>query len=302
VSKLRFDGRSAIITGAGRGLGRTHALLLASRGARVLVADSGAAVDGDGGSKAPADEVVAEIKAKGGEAVACYASVAEPAGGAAIVEAALDSFGRLDIVINNAGISDPTLFEDLSLDRFRRAVDILYLGSVQVLKAAWPRLLQAGYGRVVNTVSEGMFGAHQMATDTGSANGGAYALTMTLATEGLRHGVHVNAISPRAATRMTDPQVISRVLGVPEEMLRSGTAALTPELVSPAVAFLAHESCKLNGEVLVAGGGQVLSLAAFMTKGIHNPALTPEDVAEQIDAVLNVDGAQRLVVQAAPSS
>src|SRR5262249_6977619 len=160
MRELRFDGRSVIVTGAGRGVGRCHALLLASRGARVVVADLGGKLDGSGSSSEPADQVVKEIKSAGGEAVACYASVADEAGAASIVNTALEAFGCLDVVINNAGISDPGLFADLSLAHFRRMLDVHYLGTVYVLKAAWPHLRAAGNGRVVNTCSEATGGIH----------------------------------------------------------------------------------------------------------------------------------------------
>src|SRR5215475_896802 len=136
MAELRFDGRSVIVTGAGRGLGRCHALLLASRGAKVVVADFGGQLDGSGSSAEPAALVVKEIEAAGGEAVACHASVADEAGAASIVQTALDAFGRLDAVINNAGISDPTPFEDIPLEQFRQMLDVHYLGTVHVLKAA----------------------------------------------------------------------------------------------------------------------------------------------------------------------
>src|SRR5262245_19931053 len=149
MSELRFDGRSVIVTGAGRGIGRCHAMLLASRGAQVVVADLGGQLDGTGSSSDPADEVVKEIRAAGGTAVACYASVADGAGAASIVQTALDSFGRLDVVVNNAGIADPDWFEDLSLDRYRRMVDVHFVGTVNVVKAAYPHLIAGGSGRIL---------------------------------------------------------------------------------------------------------------------------------------------------------
>jgi NAD(P)-dependent dehydrogenase (short-subunit alcohol dehydrogenase family) len=297
LEPLRFDGRSVIITGAGRGVGRAHALLLASRGARVIVADNGAATDGSGGSAEPADAVVREITAAGGQAVACDASVADTAGAAAIVETALDHFGRIDVVINNAGASEPDLFEDLPIEHFQHMLDVNYLGGVRVLKAAWPHLRNAGAGRIVNTCTEGMFGVHHMATGFGGANGAMFGLTLTLATEGLKYGIRVNALAPRAATRMTEPAIVSRLLGVPKEMLEMSSARLAPGLVAPAAAFLAHESCTLNGEVLVAGGGQVLRLAVVATTGISQPDLTPEHIAEQLEAVLDLTGARQIRVQ-----
>ena len=180
MSELRFDGKSVIVTGAGRGVGRGHALLLASRGARVVVADIGGALDGSGSSAEPAEQVVKEIKAAGGEAVACHASIAEEEGAAAIVNTALDTFGGLDVVINNAGIHDPGAFTDLSLENFRRMLDVHYLGVVYVLKAAWPHLKKSGSGRVVNTCSEGMAGMHPNVSSYGAAKASVLGLTPML--------------------------------------------------------------------------------------------------------------------------
>ena len=177
MSELRFDGRSAIVTGAGRGVGRAHAMLLAERGAKVVVADLGGKLDGSGSSSAPADEVVQEIQAAGGEAVACAASVADEAGAASIVQTALDTFGGIDIVVNNAGIAEPDWFEDLSIERFRRMVDVHYMGTVNVTFAAWPHMVKAGYGRIVNTCSEAMLGMSPKNTSYGGAKGGVFGFT-----------------------------------------------------------------------------------------------------------------------------
>lgn len=299
MGELRFDGRSVIVTGAGRGVGRAHALLLASRGAKVVVADYGGSLEGPGGaSHGPADEVVSEIKAAGGEAVACYASVADPDGAASIVKAALDSFGRLDVVINNAGISDPELFEDLTLDQFRRMVDVHYLGSVYVIKAAWDHLRKAGYGRIVNTASEGMLGIHPMGTSYGGAKGGVFALTRTLAAEGPRYGILVNAVAPRARTRLGSEESVMKVFNMPAEIASQATQALYPELVAPAAAFLAHESCKLNGELLAAGGGVVQRITVHTSPGLQSEKLSPEYIAENLETLLDTSGASVVSVNA----
>ena len=185
MSELRFDGRVAIVTGAGRGVGRSHAALLAAKGAKVVVADHGGGLDGLGSSAGPAAAVVAEIAAAGGTAVACYASVAEEDSAQTIVETALEAFGRVDIVINNAGIHDPGLFADLSAEQFRRMLDVHYFGTLNVTKAAWPHLVAAGYGRIVNTVSEAMLGGITQLSSYGAAKGAVFGLTRNLATEGL---------------------------------------------------------------------------------------------------------------------
>ena len=294
MSELRFDGRSVIVTGAGRGVGRSYALLLASRGAQVVVADLGGELDGSGSSSGPANEVVKEIEAAGGKAVACHESVADEAGAASIVRAALDAFGRLDAVINNAGISDPERFENLSLAQFRRMLDVHYLGTLHVLKAAWPHLRASGSGRVVNTTSEAAGGIHEKVTSYGAAKGGVLGLTFSLATEGKRHGIGVNGIAPRAATRLSDPALMAEIFEVSLEDARAMIAPFAPEAVAPVGAFLAHESCELNGVVLVAGGGQVQRMAIMESPGVTVEGLTMEDVAANVAAVTDMTGAQVL--------
>jgi NAD(P)-dependent dehydrogenase (short-subunit alcohol dehydrogenase family) len=288
MSELRFEGRVALVTGAGRGVGRAHALLLASRGAKVVVADYGGGLEGTGGeSNGPADDVVAEIRAAGGEAVASYASVAELKGAASMVEAALDSFGKIDILINNAGISNLTLFEDLPIEDFRRQIDVHYMGTIYTIKTAWPHMVKARYGRIVNTCSEGSLGIHSYVTSYGGAKGAVYGLTRTLAAEAPFHGISVNAIAPRAYTRLGSEESVMKTFNMPREMVVGIIGMMPPELVSPAAIYFAHESCKLNGEVFVSGGGVVQRMTMQLSQGIHNPELTPEFVAENIDTVLN---------------
>ena len=298
MNELRFDGRSVIVTGAGRGVGRCHALLLAARGAKVVVADLGGRLDGGGSSSEPAEAVVKEIEAAGGEAVACHASVAEEAGAASIVQAALDAFGRVDVVVNNAGIADPDLFEDLSPDRFRRMVDVHYLGSVYVAFAAWPHMIEAGYGRIVNTCSEAAFGLVPKASSYGGAKGGVLSFTRALALEGLQHGIQVNAVAPRAQTRLSAPSVLAKTYDMPESVFESGTMdKFAPELVSPAAVFLAHDSCDLNGEVLIAGGGDVMRMAIIANDGISRDDMTPEHIAENLAQVMDMSDAHELKVE-----
>ena len=203
MTELRFDGRVVIVTGAGRGIGRRHALLLAAKGARVVVADYGVGIDGGGSTPEPAEDVVKEIKDAGGEAVAHYASVADELGAKAIVDTAIDAFGRLDIVINNAGIHDPALFDAASVEQFQKMFGVHFFGSLFVSRAAWPHFVEAGYGRIVNTVSEAMLGGIPELTSYGSAKGAVFGLTRNLATEGSAHGIRVNALAPRAYTRMS---------------------------------------------------------------------------------------------------
>lgn len=283
MTELRFDGRAIVVTGAGRGIGRAHALLLAGRGADLVVADYGAALDGSGSSGEPAAQVVAEIEAAGGRAVACNASVAEEDGAASIIATAIDTFGRLDAVVNNAGISDKHLFSDLSLEQFQRMIAVHFLGTMLVTKYAWPHFVEAGYGRIVNTTSEAILGAQGELTSYGSAKGAVWAFTRNIAVEGGPLGIRANAVAPRARTRMSEEGLDAAVVE------NSLLAKMDPGLVAPVAAFLAHESCELEGEVLVAGGGDVFRITPLVTLGISGDDLSIEDVAENIDVIMRTD-------------
>jgi NAD(P)-dependent dehydrogenase (short-subunit alcohol dehydrogenase family) len=294
VTELRFDDRVVIVTGAGRGIGRAHALAFADRGAHVVVADHGVEIDGRGSSAAPADEVVREIGDRGGEAVACYASVADEAGAASIVATAIERFGRLDVVVNNAGIHDPAPFADLSVARFRRLMDVHFFGTLLVTQAAWPHLVEAGHGRVVNTASEAMLGGISQLTGYGAAKGAVFGLTRNLATEGAAAGIGVNALAPRADTRMSasDADRLAAMFSMDAEAMALVQASMPPHLCSPAALYLGHESCPLTGEVLQVGMGGVARLAVVHTQGIAKPDLTAEDIADNIETILDVTGAR----------
>lgn len=285
---LRFDGRVAVVTGAGRGIGRAHALFLAARGAQVVVADVGCETDGSGASSQPADEVVAEIRAAGGEAVSCFASVAEEKGAAAIVSAAVDAFDRVDILINNAGIFGPGPFASLSAEQFRAMLDVHVLGTVMVTQAAWPHMVDAGYGRIVNTTSESMFGL-AMLSSYGTAKAAIFGLTRNVAIEGAPHGIKANCIAPRAATRMADVQ--GRAFNLPPEVVEQMKAAMPPEIVPPAAAFLAHEQCPLNGELLFVTPGRVARLAVALSHGLVADEITPEAIAANIESIMDMTDA-----------
>jgi NAD(P)-dependent dehydrogenase (short-subunit alcohol dehydrogenase family) len=299
MDELRFDGRAVVVTGAGRGVGRCHALLLASRGAKVVVADLGGALEGGGSSAQPADEVVEEIRAAGGEAVSCHASVADEAGAASIVQAALDAFGRIDVVVNNAGIAAPDWFEDTPLDLFRRMVEVHYFGTVYVTSAAWPHMVEAGYGRIVNTCSEANLGFVPKSTAYAGAKGAVLGFTRALALEAPRHGIRVNAVAPRAQTRLSAPEVMAKTYDVPVEMFEGSSTMdqYAPEAVSPAAVFLAHESCELDGEVLICGGGQAMRWAFVANHGISREQMTPEAIAEHLAEVLDLSEGEEIKVQ-----
>lgn len=291
---LRFDGQVIVVTGAGRGVGRSHALLLAAKGARVVVADYGVDLDGGGSSSIPADDVVREIKAHGGDAVACYASVADESSANSIVAAAIEAFGRIDAVVNNAGIHDPGAFETLSAARFEKMMDVHFFGTLFVARAAWPHFVRTGYGRIVNTVSEAMLGGIPELTSYGAAKGAVFGLTRNLATEGVAHGIRVNAIAPRAYTRLSaaHSEKLSVLMSMSREVMDEINASMPPELCAPAAAFLAHESCPLNGEVLQIGMGGIARIAVVRTAGISKPGLTAEDIAENLESILDVRDAR----------
>ncbi|MGW9131822.1 SDR family NAD(P)-dependent oxidoreductase [Streptomyces sp. NPDC055681] len=286
AARLDFSSHTVIVTGAGRGIGRAHAKLLAARGASVVVCDLGGDTDGEHPSAGPAEKVVKEIVEAGGTAVAATESVATEEGAAAIVRTAVDTFGRLDAVINNAGIFRPAPFDEISTETYQRYLDVHYLGSLLVSRAAWPHLAASKRGRIVNTVSGSMLGTPDM-VHYGSAKGAVYGLTRNLAVAADVAGIKVNAVAPGAGTRMVELTGDTLPPGMLDYMMTS----MPPELVAPVAAYLAHENCAVNGEVFNVAGGKVTRMVMMNTLGITDAALTPETVAERIEEILSPEEA-----------
>ncbi|BDU00037.1 SDR family NAD(P)-dependent oxidoreductase [Nocardia sputorum] len=284
MATLDFSDRVVIVTGAGRGIGRANALLLASRGAAVVVGDLGARADGSGvEGDDPAAAVVDEITAAGGKAVACTADVSTEEGARALVDAAVSSFGALNAVVNNAGIVRAAPFREVPDEEYQRHLNVHYFGAMRLCRAAWPHLLEAAAPRVVNTISQAMLGNPGM-SHYGGSKGALFGLTRNLALEGLEAGIKVNAIAPGASTRMLEAAADTLT---PEIMDYMRTAML-PEHIAPVVAYLVHPDCQVTGEVFNVAGGIVNRLALVNTVGIHDPSLTVETVAEQFEQIMAI--------------
>jgi NAD(P)-dependent dehydrogenase (short-subunit alcohol dehydrogenase family) len=281
VPELRFDDRVAIVTGAGGGLGREHALLLASRGAKVVVNDLGGTSHGEGASSGPAEAVAKEIELRGGIAVPDAHTVVTPEGARALVQCALDLWGRVDIVVNNAGIVSGGPFPDLDDDVIDRVLAVHVRGAISVTRAAWPHMLEQGYGRVVNTSSGSTFGTPG-SLPYPMAKSSIIGFTRCLALEGRRAGIAVNAIMPVAYTRMT--------AAIPDDRFRTFLEEhFPPSAVSPLVALLAHEDCPVNGELFTVGGGRAARVFLGVAQG-HWGDGTPEDLLAHWDAVVDPEG------------
>ena len=276
-----FDDKVAIVTGAGGGLGRCHAIELAKRGAKVVVNDLGGAMDGTGGSSEAAEAVVAEIKAAGGEALANGGSVSDRAGAKSMVDAAMNAWGRVDILINNAGILRDKSFAKMTLDDFEVVLNVHLVGAAYVTSAVWPIMREQNYGRIVMTTSpSGLFGNFGQ-TNYGAAKLGLVGFMNTLKIEGAKNNIHTNAIAPVAATRMTENLM-------PEEAL----AKLGPELITPGVVYLCTEDAP-NGVVLQAAGGRFSIACVVENTGVDLGAEpTVEAVGENFAEITNLDGAK----------
>jgi NAD(P)-dependent dehydrogenase (short-subunit alcohol dehydrogenase family) len=278
MADIGFDGKVAIITGAGGGLGFEHAKLLASRGAKIVINDLGGSVDGTGGDAGPAQKAASAIEELGGVAVADTNSVATPEGGEAIVKTAVDAFGTVDIVINNAGILRDKSFHNMTEDLLTPVLDVHLKGAFYVTIPAYKLMKEKGYGRIVNTSSgSGLFGNFGQ-TNYGSAKMGLVGLARVLAVEGAKNNIKANAIAPVARTRMT------------EELLGPIAEKLDPEKVSPLVAWLCHEDCPVTGQVFTVGGGRVARVFIGTTVGYFDAEITVESIRDNWDEIQATDG------------
>ena len=284
---LRFDGKVALVTGAGNGLGRQYALDLAERGASVVVNDLGGDTAGKGASESPAATVVAEIVAKGGKALASYDSVATRASGQAIVDRAIAEFGRIDIVINNAGILRNAPFDELDDDQIDSVLDTHLKGLFYVSQPAFRLMKAQGYGRFVFTSSgTGMFGNGWQA-NYGAAKAATTGLMQIVAIEGKKHGILANAVLPGAVTRLNDdvdPDLIAEASKLGDTLMHR----MTPEFVSPVVIYLASEECSVNQTLYSAVGGRFALIFPGVTQGWTGPLdrpATPEEVARNIETI-----------------
>lgn len=280
---IRYDNRVAVVTGAGSGLGRSHAMFLASRGAKVVVNDLGGAVDGSGSSATAGEKVVAEIKAAGGEAVANADSVATPEGAAAIIQTAIDNYGKIDILINNAGNLRDKSFAKLQPEDFDAVVDVHLSGSAYCTLAAWPHMKDANYGRIVMTTSSaGLFGNFGQG-NYAAAKMGVYGLMNALKHEGRKFNININTLAPMALTRMTE--------GIMSDKIKP---LVKPEFVTPIVAWFCAEENTTSGDVVEAGAGyyakvQIVEGAGAVLGGGQIP--TPEEIQANYDKITDMSQA-----------
>ena len=274
MSHVSFENRTVIVTGAGNGLGKAYALDLGSRGAKVVVNDLGGAVDGSGSGSTPADEVVNEIIANGGEAVANYDSVATKEGGASIVQTAIDNFGTVDAVVNNAGILRDKSFAKMEEEDLNAIIDVHLKGTFFVCQPAFIQMKEQGYGRFVNVSSpSGLFGNFGQ-LNYGAAKMGIVGLTNVLAIEGAKYNIKANVIAPNAATRMTE-----ELFG--EDMSK----LLTVDNITPLVVYLASEQCEVTHEIFSAGGGRFARIGISTDVGYFNASAKAEDIFANIGEI-----------------
>lgn len=297
MNELRFDDQVAVVTGAGGGLGKQYALLLASRGARVVVNDIGGSVTGDGWSNEAADAAAQEIRELGGQAVADSHSVTSVEGGQAIIDTALSTWGRVDILINNAGIVRDAPFEEMTAERFEPLLDVHLRGAFHVTRPAWKAMCEQGYGRILNTTSAaGILGNVGM-SNYGSAKTGLLGLTRVLAAEGSDRDIKVNAVAPIAYTRMLThsidgaaPPADAAAQAVLSDLTNQYLKKLDPALVAPVAAFLTHRDCPVSGEVYTVGAGHVSRFFIGRTKGFYSPELSIEEVRDHLGQIRDEAG------------
>jgi len=276
VDTYSFEGRVAVVTGAGRGIGRAYALLLAQRGARVVVNDLGSSMQGVGVDGSVAATVASEIEAAGGTAIPDEHDVSSTAGAQALIAAAIERFGRLDALINNAGIIKWAGLPDADLDNLERHLAVHVHGSFNTTRAAWPHMVEQGYGRIVMTTSSGIFGLPQNLSYA-TAKAAVIGLTRSIATTCTSHGIKVNLIAPAAFTRMAGQ--------ADTDAASSAGAPMSPDLVAPMAAFLAHEACPVNGELYEAGAGRFSRVFIASTPGYVTADATIEEVAAHWDEI-----------------
>lgn len=277
---ISFEGRVAVVTGAGRGLGRAYALELARRGAAVVVNDA------DTGGRA--DVVVAEIRDCGGKATASRDDVTTPEGGRAVIDAALESFGGIHVIINNAGFLRPALFEDMSWRAIREVIDVHLMGAMHVTQPAWPIFKDQGYGRVVMTSSSAIFG-NESSANYAAAKAGLLGLAAALASEGNRHGIKVNSVLPYAKTLITaDNPLVGSDTSKNRSGLMAMGARLTPESVAALTIYLASDSCAVNGQAFSALAGRYARVFLGLTQGWLSDRVgevTAEDIGERLPEI-----------------
>ena len=271
MADMRFDGRVAVITGAGRGLGRSHALLLAAQGAKIVVNDIGGPIRGDDSDSSVAQQVVDDIRAAGGEAIVNSDTVATPEGGKAIIQAALDEWGRIDILIHNAGNVRYGSIREIRYEDFKSVVDVHLMGAFHMVQAAYGPMCDAGYGRIVLTSSIGGVYGNLRCVNYGMSKSGMIGLNNIAALEGEEFGIKSNIIVPSAVTRMAEGLDISQY------------PPMEPELVSPVVGWLAHEDCSVTGEMIASIAGRISRVFIAETKGVYQPAWTIDEVAGACD-------------------
>lgn len=292
MNMMRFDGKVALVTGGGRGMGRTHCLLLAERGAKVVVNDLGVSMSGGDVGEAPAESVVAEIVRAGGQAIADGHDVATPEGAQAMVDAAIAKWGGLDIVVHNAGIVRFAPFGEMSYDEFRSVVSVHLDGGFLVSRAAWPHMAAQRSGRIVFIVSQAALSGLDNNANYGAAKMALVGLARGMAIDGAAHGIKVNSVDVTALTRMMEGFFVGQDGNVPS--IGTATDALDwwrryvrPELISPVIAFLSHDECEFSGEIINAAAGRVCNQFLALTNGFSDLDLSMESIRENLSQIFS---------------